>query len=252
MTRPKLGMLMSNRACRWVRARLPLWIGDRIVDVFDKNDDAGELLSEDRCEIERHLARCSYCRRHQIALERAFGALMAASAVPPVTPHAPSLWPILERLIADKNAIAALRREQRFSVLSAPLARSRTIRERKQSRLGSIAMYGATAALLVTLVNFAVARRRWCDAQLMIGQNTAPLPHFATPTDPLGETSSIRSDADDESRASHLAEFDSIRIPEAPAPSAPSAKSASQTRLGFDLDHATPAMPDSRESKPIY
>ena len=254
MASQELGMSMSNRECRWVRARLPLWVGDGGPDASERNGEGGDLVAEDRREIERHLAGCTCCRGHQIALERAFGALMAASALAPVDPHVASLWPILEHRIADQDAIATPRRSQTVSGLADRLARTWTIRDRKRPRLGSILVYGAVASFLVTLVTLTIARRQWLDAQSMIAGNTSPLAHMAAPPTPVDEASSKTSDPDDKVLANHLAEADPVRLPEASGPGlgVPPPKPAIHTRLGYDLDHGTLVAPDTRESKPIY
>ena len=169
---------MSNRNCRWVRARLSLWVGDRGPDASERNGEGGDLVAEDRCEIERHLAGCTRCRGHQIALQQALGALMAASALPPVDPYVPSLWPILEHRIAEQDAIATSRQSQAIFGLADRLTRTWTVRDRKQPRLGSILVYGSVASLFVTLVTLAIARRQWVDAESMIAGNTSPLAYM--------------------------------------------------------------------------
>jgi hypothetical protein len=254
MANQELGMSMSNRECRWVRVRLPLWVGDGGPCPSETNGEGRDLTADDRREIERHLADCTCCREHQIALERAFDVLMAASTLTPVDPHVLSLWPILERRIADHDAIATPQRSQTASGLAGWLACIWTARDRKRLRLGSMLLYSAAASLLVTLVTFTVTRRQWLDAQSMIVGNMSPVAHMAAPTNPVDEALSKISDPDDngEVLANHLADADLVRLPEATGPNIPPPKPAIHTRLGYDLDHGTLVGPDTRESKPIY
>jgi len=257
MTNQKLGMSMGNRECKWVRARLPLWVGDGCPDAIEGNGKGRDLVAEDCREIERHLAVCTCCRGHHFALEQAFGALTAASTLTPVDPHVPSLWPILEHRIAEQDAIATSRQSQAIFGLADRLTRTWTVRDRKQPRLGSIMVYGSVASLLVTLVTLAIARRHWVDAESMIAGNTSPLAYMDAPTNSVDETSSKPSDPDDDGElpGNHLAEADPVRLPEASTGTGPGVsppKSAIQSRLGYDLDHGTLVAPDTRESKPIY
>ena len=245
---------MSNRNCRWVRARLSLWVGDRGPDASERNGEGGDLVAEDRCEIERHLAGCTRCRGHQIALQQALGALMAASALPPFDPYVPSLWPILERHIAVQDAIATSRRAQRISGLADGLARTWTMRDRKRPRLGSILLYGAVTSLLIPLVTLTFARQQWLDAESTIAGNSSPLTHIPAPTYPVDEASSKTSDSDNNGDvlANNLAEADPVRLPEASGLGVPSPKPGIHNRRGYDLDHGTPVAPETRESRPIY
>ena len=257
MTSQKLGMSMSNRECKWVRARLPLWIGDGGPDAIEGNGKGRDLVAEDCREIERHLAVCTCCRGHQFALEQAFGALTAASTLTPVDPHVPSLWPTLERRIAAQDAIATTRQSPAIFGLADRLTRTFTVRDRKQPRLGPILVYGSVASLLVTLVTLAIARRQCADAESMIAGNTSPFAYMDAPANSVDEISSNPSDPDDDGElpGNHLAEADPVRLPEASAatgPGIPPPKSAIQSRLGYDLDHGTLVAPDTRESKPIY
>jgi hypothetical protein len=101
---------MANPTCEWVRARLPLWVGDGD-DLTEPGDEGGDLSAGDRCSIDRHLGACPSCREHQVALEHALGALASAAAVPPVPPETPALWPALEQRIEAHDA----RTEARWS-----------------------------------------------------------------------------------------------------------------------------------------
>jgi hypothetical protein len=101
---------MANPTCEWVRTRLPLRVGDGR-DPARPGDEGGDLSAEDCRSLDRHLGCCPSCRRHQVALERALGALAGAAAVLPVPPQAPSLWPALEQQIQAHEA----RRDARSS-----------------------------------------------------------------------------------------------------------------------------------------
>jgi hypothetical protein len=94
---------MANPTCEWVRVRLPLRVGDGR-DPTGPGDGGGDLGAEDCRSIDRHLGCCPSCRQHQVALERALGALAGAAAVLPVPPEAPSLWPALKQQIQAHEA----------------------------------------------------------------------------------------------------------------------------------------------------
>src|SRR5206468_8655959 len=102
-TRPAMGTTMANPACEWVRARLPLWVGDGDGPT-EPGDEGGDLSIEDRRSIDRHLDACPTCREHRIALEQALGALARAAAMLSVPPDTPSLWPTLEPRIEAHDA----------------------------------------------------------------------------------------------------------------------------------------------------
>ena len=99
---------MANPTCEWVRARLPLRVGDGD-DPTESGDDGGDLSAEECRSIDRHLDACSSCRQRQVALKQALGALAGAAAVLPVPPETPSLWPALEQQIAAHDAGIAAR-----------------------------------------------------------------------------------------------------------------------------------------------
>ena len=105
MAKQGMGKSMGNRECEWVRARLPLWVG-RGVDneQSEVSGDGADLSAKDSRVIAQHLAECAACRQHRWDLEQALGALAVAAAHLPVIPEAPSLWPELERRIANLHA----------------------------------------------------------------------------------------------------------------------------------------------------
>ena len=108
MAQQAMGKSMGNRACDWVRARLPLWVGDEFnEDPTAGSSDDGDLPAMDRREIGRHLEVCASCRQHWTTLDQAFGAIFATASQRPVEPKAPSIWPLVEEQIANREANVA-------------------------------------------------------------------------------------------------------------------------------------------------
>jgi hypothetical protein len=95
MAEKDMGMKMGSPSCEWVRARLPLLVGDG----EDAPGEGGDLSSQDRRRIERHMVECATCRQHRTALQGVLTTLTAVAARPPISPAAPSLWPLLEHQI---------------------------------------------------------------------------------------------------------------------------------------------------------
>ncbi len=119
MAKQGMGKSMGNRECEWVGARLPLWVDNDVRNGSAEADgDRGDLTARERRQIERHLVDCAVCRHHRIALEQALGALAVAATHLPVLAEAPSLWPLLERRIANRDADARGRWPQVVSVLT--------------------------------------------------------------------------------------------------------------------------------------
>lgn len=79
---------MARDTCRWVIARLPLLAG-------------GELIGLDRRRAERHLVACADCRDRLDRQRAALEALHALGQVEPPAAAGGSLWPALERQIAE-------------------------------------------------------------------------------------------------------------------------------------------------------
>jgi hypothetical protein len=79
---------MARDTCRWVIARLPLLAG-------------GELIGLDRRRAERHLVGCAGCRERLGRQRAALEALHALGQVEPPAASGGSLWPALERQIAE-------------------------------------------------------------------------------------------------------------------------------------------------------
>ncbi len=275
---------MGNRECEWVSARLPLWVDNGDRDGSAESDgDRGDLTARERRQIERHLVDCVLCRHHRMALEQALGALAVASTHLPVLSDAPSLWPLLERRIANRDADATGRWPQAVDVLAGrsvqpwgnldslrPLRQAwtrDTLREvlagqnqqnPESKRLpGLVRKISVAAAVLVTLTGIVVARRQWKNAQSTILANSMPLadpvPMPLVTDDQLPLETADRDEND--VSATQLAEVEPPRPTETPtsgidAVVAP--KPSPHTRFGFDLEHGTPMPRDTREAKPVY
>jgi hypothetical protein len=279
-----MGKSMRNHECEWVGARLPLWVdnGERNGPT-EADGDRGDLTARERRQIERHLADCALCRHHRMALEEALGALAVAATHLPVLSEAPSLWPSLERRIANRDANPTGHRSQAGGVLAGrsvqpwgtldsvrPLRQAwtrDTLREvlagrnhqQPESRRlsGLIPKISVAAAVLITLTGIAVARRQWKNAQSTILANSVP-PAYPVPV-PLVIDERLpleTADRDDnEASATQLAEAESSRPTETPASGIDALavpKPSQHTRFGFDLEHGTHMPRDTREAKPVY
>jgi hypothetical protein len=93
-------MKMGSPSCEWVRARLPLLVGDG----EGAPGDGSDLSNQDRRRIERHMVECATCRQHRTALQRVLTTLTVVAARPPISPATPSLWPLLERQIKNQKS----------------------------------------------------------------------------------------------------------------------------------------------------
>jgi anti-sigma factor RsiW len=275
---------MVNRECEWVGARLPLLVdtGDR-TGADDADGDRGDLTAKERRQIERHLVDCARCRHHRMALEQALGALAVAATDLPVLSKAPSLWPLLERRIANREVEAKEGWPQVVDVLAGrsiqpwgnldsvrPLRQAwtrDTLREmlagRTQQKPGSKRLSGVVlrisvaATVLVTLTGIVVARRQWKNAQSTILANSLPRVHPVPVPQVIDEQLPPETADRDlsDGAATQLAEAEPSRPTEAPtagvdAVAAP--KPSTHTRFGFDLEHGTHMPRDTREAKPVY
>lgn len=255
MANQEMSTSMNKRECRWVRSLLPLWVGDSGPEQCMANSGEGDLSTPDRSRVERHLMDCRSCRSEQIALGRAFSALLAARAEPPVDRAAPSLWPILEQRINDQDSSVPPKRSRPAFGLPDRLSDLSTALDRARLGAGPFLVYAAAASLLVSLVMGTIARRQRIDAQSTIDGNTTPLAQSLPPassTDAPPRLSDLEDDT--ENSANQLAEVDPALLPETSTSGVGSlpSKPAVPTRFGHDLDHNTPGSSDSRESKPIY
>ncbi len=273
---------VDNRDCEWVRARLPLLVGDGAADGPDADGQGGDLAPGDGFEIERHLACCASCCQQRVALERAMTALVAAAEFMPVETDVPSLWPALERRIAKLEKrqasgwLRALRGlADRWVPIGTVLDSERPLRlawmrdavvesihRRKQwalspeRRSALLIQSSIAAAALVVLIALPVVRRQWVDAQSTIAGNAAPLPDPVVVSAPDDNPPPLADPGDDgEPPARQLAEVDPARMPEISGLGPDGAalpRQGPQTRFGFDLERGISQAPDGRESKPVY
>jgi hypothetical protein len=282
MAEANMGKPMGNRGCEWVFARLPLWVGQGVGD--EQSEGVGEgrdLSAKDSRVITQHLAECASCRQHRLDLEHALGALAVAAAHLPLLQDTPSLWPELERRIANPNAAErglgpeatkrAVRSFRSWSELDGdrPIRQAwarDTIREllgsnhlhssKSKPTIDLILRLSIAATILVGLIQFPILHRRWAKAEAIITANRAPLGEFIVPLTTSEEPVLEIADRDKtEVPSNQLAEADPPRPVEsqpAAVETAPLPKSSPITRFGFDLDHGTPMPPDSREAKPVY
>lgn len=113
------------------------------------------------------------------------------------------------------------------------------------------------AAVLVLLIGLPAVRRQHSDAQSIIRDNAEPLAGLVMPPVPAPEETPAPPDlADDRGiPARELAQAEPIPVPQAPASGhegSPPSKTATPSRLNFDLEHGTPMPPDARDAKPVY
>jgi hypothetical protein len=280
-----MGKSMGNHDCEWISARLPLWVDNGDCNsLMDVHGERGDLTVEEHKEIERHLASCARCCRHRVALEQAFGALAIAANHLPVAPSAPSLWPLLERRIANHETPNAgrwmlirgwsnpqlvqpwakldsmwpLRQAWARDSLRELLAGSQQKPKSKQFA-GLLLKTSIAAALLLMLSAFSLAHRKWTIAQATIVANAVPLadpiPVTKITEEPPVEIPVEIADRDtNDVPVNQLADAE----PPSPAETAPAAVEASvpkpslRTRFGFDLEHGIPMPPDTRDAKPVY
>jgi hypothetical protein len=283
MAKQGMGKSMGNRECHWIRARLPLWVvrGDEHGG-HETHGERGDLSGRERRHIERHLALCPACREYRASLDQALGALAIAATQLPVWSEAPSLWPALERRIADRNAHPVARRPKpdrgasdrsprswgdfAGTHSSRPPGTHDTIgdavagRDRWQPRsrrwAGLILKVGVAAAVLVAFAGLSVVRQQWTNAQSTILANALPLAEpVVAPTAPDEPPREVVDRDKVDVPANQLAEAEPPRPAEAPTvgiDAAVAPKSPPNTRFGFDLEHGTPMPPDSRDAKPVY
>jgi hypothetical protein len=104
MAKQGMGKSMGNRECEWIRPRLPLWVDTADGERAASLGQTADLSARELGHIDRHLAMCNPCRVYRDSLDQALGALAIAATQLPMNAQAPSLWPILERRIADRGA----------------------------------------------------------------------------------------------------------------------------------------------------
>ena len=271
----------EDAGCRWVRAHLSLWVGDRNLRA-DGNGEGGDLSTLEYLKIEQHLNHCMRCCRHRSELERALKMLAAAAADLPTGQETPSLWPALKRQIEDLHQPAAVRWIRVAQVLTdqwgcllsgfkanSPVRRAcapgkfpSSLTSQENERLGSkprmglVLGLGLVASLLIAAIAVTGLWRESANAHATIQAEASPLlEEQASPVAHATErgTEAIRSD--DNPTEDEMAQADVARTPEPPGGgmnSTGDAKSAAPPRFGYDLEHGIPMPPDARESKPVY
>jgi hypothetical protein len=274
---------MGNHECEWIEDRLPLWVDNGDCDgSTEVPGKRGDLTAKERQQIEQHLAGCARCQRRRLALEQALGALAVAANHVPIAPDAPSLWPLLEQRIADRDtsgggrwspasgrstarsvrpwanldSVRPLRRAWTRDTLREMLAGSNQPTSESKRFSTSLFKTGAVAAaVLVTLTGTWMAHRQWAIAQNMILPNSVPLADPLPVTAVAEEPPSENVDRNrDDVPVNQLAEAEPPRPPETGSPRVEAIvpKPPMHTRFGFDLEHGIPMPPDSREAKPVY
>ncbi|WP_337176618.1 hypothetical protein [Paludisphaera sp.] len=220
----------DERACDWVRDRLPL--------VAAGDDPAPGDAGEARHAVQAHLDRCDPCRARRDGLARAMDALSAAASESPVDPRAPSLWPALQARIAAESASPRRGAASRPWSLGAPV--------------GALAV----AASLTLFVGLPLAERVREESAARMEAASAPLPPPA-PSSSLADAP-LQPEFPDEgpSEATDLALLDAPplldpegRAIDAPRPTAPP---DTPPAVRFDLDRGIPMPPDARIDRPTY
>jgi hypothetical protein len=281
MVNNSVGKIKEVAGCVWVRARLPLWVGDHQVQT-DGTGESGDLSSLEHQMIERHLDRCAACCRYRSELKRALAGLTAAAADLPVEPQASSLWPALKRRIQDLDQPAPSRCRRVARACTERWARGLSgfaadqgvrlarARDRLQAnftspengRLGSnqrvpLALrLGLIASLLIAVIAARGLWHEWSRAQSTIKTNTSPLANRSTlPVERASELEPDPAGSDDSQPQAELVQAD-IALPVEPPGGgmngSTEAKLAAPARFDYDLEHGIPMPPDARESKPVY
>jgi anti-sigma factor RsiW len=175
---------MSRNGCKSTRLRLPLLAG-------------GELLGNDRREVERHVIGCNDCRHHLESLRKSLQVLHIAAESVPVRPDAPSLWPALSRQIRESRRPVPASWASRFA--------------------WPIAGMAATLALAVgTLFVSRPAQQRQPVSQLVqktpaVVQTTSYVAQTETPAEPAEESfdpDPVRRDSSNRSKPANHAVSD--------------------------------------------
>jgi hypothetical protein len=281
MVNNSMGNSKEEAGCNWVRARLPLWVGDRDSRTV-RNGEGGDLSLVEHHRIERHLEHCSACRRYCSALERALDTLAAVATDSPVQPQATSLWPALKHRIEDLNRARPTRWSSVIYALTDRLARAlpsfipdRPVRRawardrlRARSttdgngwlgshrRVGLVLGLSLIAFLLIVAIAVPASWRAWATAQSTITANALPLASRGVPS--AGAASELRPDSsrpDGSEPQDELVQAEVAHLGESPGGGASSPaepKPTAPARFGYDLEHGIPMPPDARESKPVY
>jgi hypothetical protein len=113
------------------------------------------------------------------------------------------------------------------------------------------------AAILALVIGLPAVHRQHAEAPAIIRDNAAPLAGQVMPSAPAeSEKPALPDLADDRDiPARELAQAEPIPVPQAPTSGregSPASKTATPSRLNFDLEHGTPMPPDARDAKPVY
>jgi hypothetical protein len=238
---------MGNPKCEWVRARLPLWV-ESSEDPSEQNDEGSDLSTEERRSVSQHLRGCASCREHESALKQALEALAAAAAVPRVPRDYPSLWPELERRIANHQNRNPNRLRQPL-----PLRWGLVAASRRRPRW--VVGLSLAAAVVTLMIGFPVLRRHRADAEFTIRANAEPIADYTAPVVRAEVELPPAEDSVREVPASDLVQVEPLTAPEGPTPrvdAAPALKAPAALRFGYDLEHGIPMPPDARDAKPVY
>ncbi len=281
MVNNAMGKTTNDAGCDWVRARLPLWLGDRGVRT-DGNGEGGDLSSLEHQRIERHMDHCDMCCRHRSELERALAILAVAAADLPVEPQAFSLWPDLKRRIEEFHqpapsrwARVALAFTDRWrcgltGVTTDQPVRRAWDRNRLQAiftsradrpigsnhRVGLLLGLGLIASVLIAVIAVPGFWREWANAQSTITANALPPADRGSPPGERAiEPQPDPSRWDDVETQNEVVQADAARPVELPGSGVTSStepKPAAPARFDYDLERGIPMPPDARESKPVY
>jgi hypothetical protein len=287
-----MGTMMDKSSCRWVRDRLPLWMGPD-EGPSGPGGDGDDLGALDRRSIEAHLAACPACREHRSGLARALEALDLAAGSPPVVPDGSSLWPALERRIAAQRSRRGSRASGATESVAGPARLSTLLDEDRPLRsawmhdtlgelveavgFGAVAgrsgpagrgrskaswrIAGASlaASVVALLVVVPMSWRLHAAAEARIRDNAAPVAMPAAPLDPPGdEPPDLVERAPRRVRdipPGELAQAEQVKPPADPPSSndaTSGAKSGAPARYNYDLDIGTPMPLDGRDAKPVY
>lgn len=252
---------MSESRCEWVRARLPLAVGEL---GGDDGREQSDLSLAERAKIDGHLEHCAECRGHLAWLKHAVEALITMGREPSAA--VPSLWPALERRIREHESVPVTswsgRLADRWTRFTAP--------RREEHPLRSAWIHDTlreTKALIVRLEPESRRTARWvvslaAAAGLLIavlpflGRGPMIEPPAASPVvdriespDPPGQNLA-QDPSDDDEADSPVAHADSPRA--GTSSGIASASPPGLTRLGNDLDNPIARPIDPRDAKPAY
>ena len=226
-------MSLTKCECRWVRARLPLWVGDADFDQTATNNKAGDLSAQDYQRIERHIAICPSCYKQQIALKKAFSAILTASVEPPLNGTESSLWPGLEQRINRQITSLASSKVRSACGWNNWLTHFLIALNNPQPRLRSFVVSSVVASLLLLLISGIITRWQSTNAKSTVHEDSAPLVQAVTPLITADIPTKLADISDgEENSENHLAEAELAPTSETSASRAGivAPKSAAHTR----------------------